>query len=233
MGVRVGLCALLRAGVEVVQGCTLGRRQRGVESFVLRLVEGAVQIVGLAPVVAGRGKDFFVVEALRRHDGCHGIVEMQALVAGQPADLVGQCAVGQGAGGHKNGRAFVDVLHPLPVDGDIFTGFHHAGHFGAEGVAVHGQRTAGSHTGHLGGVQQLAAHAAHLFFQQAGRRVQPFGFQAVGTDQLRKAFALMCGRKVDRLLLVQVHLHAFACQPERRFAARKTGTQHSYFIFAH
>ena len=118
---------------------------------------------------------------------------MQTLVPGQGPDLIGQCAVGQGAGGHQNGGSLVDVLHPFPVDGDIFTAFHHAGHFGAEGIAVHRQRTACSHTGRLGSVEQLAAHAAHLFLQQAGRRVQPFGFQAVGADQLRKACVLVRG----------------------------------------
>ena len=82
-------------------------------------------------------------------------------------------------------------------------------------------------------LQQLAAHAAHLFLQQAGRRVQPLGLQAVGADQLRKALALVCGREVHRLLLIQVHLYALTGQPQGRFAARQTGTQNSYFIIAH
>ena len=88
---------------------------------------------------------------------------MQTLVTGQGPDLIGQCAVGQGAGGHQNGGRRIDVLHLLPVDSDIFTAFHHAGHFGAECIAVHRQRTASGHAGRLGGVQQLAAHPAHLF----------------------------------------------------------------------
>ena len=193
MGVRVGLSALLCAGIEVVQRGALGRRESRVEFLVLFLVERAVQVVSLAPVIAGGGKHLVVVQTFGGDDGGHSIVEMQTLVPGQGPDLIGQCAVGQGAGGHQNGRSLVDVLHLLPVDGDIFTAFHHAGHFGAEGIAVHRQCTASGHTGRLGSVQQLAAHPPHLFLQQAGGRVQPFGFQAVGADQLRKACVLVRG----------------------------------------
>ena len=82
----------------------------------------------------------------------------------------------------------------------------------------------------LGGGQELAAHPAHLLFEQTGRGIQPFGFQAVGADQLRKALALMGRGKMGRLLLVERDLHALARQPQRRLAARKAGTQYSYFI---
>ena len=233
MGVRVGLGRLLGTGVKVVQGCTLGRCKGRVERFVFFFIKGAVQVVGFTPVIAGRRKHLVVVKALGRDDGGHGIVEMQALVTGQAADLVGQCPVGQRAGGHQNGGTLVDVLHPLPVDGDVLTRFHHAGHFGAEGVAVHGQRTAGRHAGHLGSVQQLAAHAAHFFLEQTGGRIQPLRFQAVGADQLGKTLAFVGGRKMHGLLFVQVHLHALACQPEGGFAARQTGTQHGNFVLIH
>ena len=193
MGIRVGLSRLLGPGVKVVQRGTLCRSESCVEILVLFLVERAVQVVGLAPVIAGGGKHLVVVQTFGGDDGGHSIVEMQTLVPGQGPDLIGQCAVGQWAGSHQNGGRCIDVLHLLPVDGDIFTAFHHAGHFGAEGIAVHRQRTASGHAGRLGGVQQLAAHPAHFFLQQAGSRVQPFGFQAVGADQLRKACVLVRG----------------------------------------
>ena len=143
---------------------------------------------------------------------------MEALVAGQAADLVRQRTVGQGAGGHEDGRALVDVLYPLPVNGDVRLSLHHPGHFGAEGVAIHGQRTACGHAGRLSGVQ------AHLLFQQAGGGVQTFGFQAVGADELREALALVGRGEVSGLLLIELHLYAFSRQPEGRFAARQTGT---------
>ena len=233
VGVRVGLCALLGAGVKVVQGGTLRSSKRGVESLVLCLVEGAVQVVGFAPVVAGSGKHLAVVQTFGGDDGRNGIIEVQPLVPGQASDLIGQRTIGQGAGGHQNGSALVDGFHLLPVDGDILTLFHHAGDSGAEGIAVYRQRAAGGHAGLLGGGQQPAAHAAHLFLQQTGGRVQPLSLQAVGADQLRKALAFVGGGKVDGLLLVQLYLHALARQPESRFAARQTRAQNGYFIFVH
>ena len=176
VGIRVGLSRLLGPGVKVVQRCALCRSESRVEFLVLFLVERAVQVVGLAPVIAGGGKHLVVVQTFSGDDGGHGIVEVQPLVPGQGPDLIGQCAVGQWAGGHQNGGRCIDMLHLLPVDSDIFTAFHHAGHFGAECVAVHRQRTASGHAGRLGGVEQLAAHPAHFFLQQAGSRVQPFRF---------------------------------------------------------
>ena len=73
-------------------------------------------------------------------------------------------------------------------------------------------------------IQELTAHPAHLLFQQAGGGVQTLGFQAVGADELREALALVGRGEVSGLLLVELHLHAFARQPEGRFAARQTGT---------
>ena len=233
VSVRVGLCALLGAGIKVVQGGTLRSGKRGMKGLIFCLVEGAVQIVGLATVIAGSGEHLAVVQTFGGDDGCNGIVEMQPLVPGQASDLVGQCAVGQRAGGHQNGSALVDGFHLLPVDSDILTLLHHAGDSGAEGIAVYRQRAAGGHAGLLGGGQQPTAHAAHLFLQQTGGGVQPLSLQAVGADQLCKALAFVGGGKVDGLLLVQLYLHALARQPESRFAARQTRAQNSYFIFAH
>ena len=224
VGIRVGRGSLLGTGVKIVERGALGRRQRCMERLVLGLVERTVQIVGLAPVVAGRGEDPVVVQALGRDDGGHSIVEMQPLVAGQAADLVGQRTVGQRAGGHQDGSALVDLLHPLPPDGDVRALLHPAGDGSAEGVAVHSQRAAGGHAGLLGGSQQLAAHPAHLLFQQAGSGIQPLSFQAVGADQLCKTFALVGRGKVGGLLLIERDVHALARQPERRLAARQTGT---------
>ena len=134
---------------------------------------------------------------------------MQPLVARQLADLVGQGTVRQGAGSHQDGRTLVDPLHPLPVDGDIGAGFHQPRHLGAECVTVHSQRAAGGHTGRLGGLE------------------------AVGADELGKSLALVGWGKVGGFLLIELHLHALARQPERRLAARKAGTQYSNFVILH
>ena len=98
------------------------------------------------------------------------------------------------------------------------------GHLGAERVTVHSQRAAGGHTGRLGGIEELAAHPAHLLLEQTGGGIQPLGLEAVGADQLGKTGALVGRGKVGGLLLVQLHLHALARQPEGRLAARKAGT---------
>ena len=233
MGIGVGLCALLRTGIEGMERGTLCRSQRGVESLILCLIEGAVQVIGLAPVVPGSGEHLVVIQAFGRDDGSHGIIEMEPLIAGQAADLVGQRTIGQGASGHQNGCTLIDALHLLPHHGDVGALLHPPGHGGTECVPVHGQCAARGHTGLLGGFQQLAAHPAHLLFQQAGSRIQTLGLQAVGADQLRKARTLVSRGKVGGLLLVERYLNALARQPQRRLAACQTGTQYSNFIVAH
>ena len=129
---------------------TLCRSQRGVESLILCLIEGAVQVIGLAPVVPGSGEHLVVIQALGRDDGSYGIIEMEPLIAGQAADLVGQRTIGQGAGGHQNGCTLIDVLHLLPHHSDVRALLHPPGHGGAECIPVHGQRAARGHTGLLG-----------------------------------------------------------------------------------
>ena len=104
-------------------------------------------------------------------------------------------------------------------------------HLGAERVTVHSQRAAGGHTGRLGGIEELAAHPAHLLLEQAGSGIQPLGLEAVGADELGKSLALVGRGKVGGFLLIELHLHALARQPERRLAARKAGTQYSNLIF--
>ena len=90
---------------------------------------------------------------------------------------------------------------------------------------------AGGHTGRLGGIEELAAHPAHLLLEQTGSGIQPLGLEAVGADELGKSLALVGRGKVGGFLLIELHLHALARQPERRLAARKAGTQYSNLIF--
>ena len=128
MGIGVGLCALLCARVELMERGSLCRGQRGVECLVLGLVEGTVEIVGLAPVVTGGGKHLLIVEALRRHDGGHGVVEVEALIAGQAANFVRQRTVRQGAGSHEDGDVLLShipvvILTAKVTDQDKITGY--------------------------------------------------------------------------------------------------------------
>ena len=119
------------------------------------------------------------------------------------------------------------------MDVDVGAGFHQPRHLGAERVTVHSQRAAGGHTGHLGGIEELAAHPAHLLLEQTGSGIQPLGLEAVGADELGKSLALVGRGKVGGFLLIELHLHALARQPERRLAARKAGTQYSNFVILH
>jgi len=117
------------------------------------------------------------------------------------------------------------------VAGGVGAGSHQPRPPGAERVTVHGQRAAGGHTGHLGGIEELAAHPAHLLLEQTGSGIQPLGLEAVGADELGKSLALVGRGKVGGFLLIELHLHALARQPKRRLAARKAGTQYSNLIF--
>ena len=211
---RVGVGGSLGVLVKVVQGGPLGGHQRGVEGLVLGLIEGAVEVIRLAPAVAGGREHLAVVEALGGDDGGHRVVEVQAAAAGQPGDLPGQGPLGQGAGGDEDRRRLVDGGRFLPADGDVGVRFHQSGDPGAEGVPVDGQGPAGGHPDRLGGGQQARAHPAHLLLQKAGGGVQPLGLEAVGADQLGKAGALVGRGKMDGLLLVQGDLHPPPGQPE-------------------
>ena len=55
----------------------------------------------------------------------------------------------------------------------------------------------------------------------------------LGADELGKSLALVGRGKVGWFLLIELHLHALARQPERRLAARKAGTQYSNFVILH
>ena len=201
-------------GIKVVQGCPLGGGECLVKGLVLRLVEGAVQVVGLAPAVAAGGEHLFHVQAFGGDDGGGRVIERQALPADEPLNVRRQRAVGQGAGGHQHRGALVDLLHPLAVQGDVGVVLHQLGHFLRKGVPVHRQRTAGGHPGLFRTAQKAGTHQPHLFLQQAGGRIQPLRLQAVGADQLRKAFFLVGRAEVQGLLLIQMHLYPLICQPQ-------------------
>ena len=207
-----------------MERCALGGNERRVERFVFLFIERAVQVVRLAAAIAGRGKNLVIVKALGGHDGRDSVIKAQPMVAGQRGDGLCQCALGQRAAGDEHGCALVQRRDLLAPDRDVGVVFHHFGHGGGKHIAVHGQRTACGHAGHLGSVQELTAHPAHLLFQQAGGGVQTLGFQAVGADELREALALVGRGEVGRLLLIELHLYAFSRQPEGGFAARQTGT---------
>ncbi len=211
--------------VEVVKRGALGVDEGIIKGLVLLLIEGAVEVVGLAPAIAGRGKDALHVQAFRRDDGGHGIVKAQPVAAGQGRDGLPQFAVGQRAGGDEDGPVLGQGGDFLPVHRDAGMVFHHLGDGLRELVPVHRQGAARRHPGGLGSVQQMGAHGPHLQFEQAGSRVGTLRLEGVGADQLGKAGAFMGRGKTGGLLLVQIHGHAAVRQPESGLAAGQAGAQ--------
>ena len=222
---RVGVGGRLGVLVKVVEGRPLGPHQGGMEGLVFRLVEGAVEVVGLAPAIPGRREHLVVVQALGGDNGGHRVVEVEAAVPGKPGDFLGQGPFGEGAGGHQHRLALIDGGNLLPPDGDMGVFLHQPGDRGAEGVPVHRQGAAGRHPHRFSHRQQAAAHPAHFLFQQAGGRVQPVGLEAVGADQLGKTGALVGRGKVGRFLFPEGDLHPLAGQPEGRLASREACPQ--------
>ena len=216
--------------VHLMQRRTLGGGQRLIERLILRLVEGAVEVIRLPPAVAGGGENFVVVQTFGGDNGGHRVKKAQAAVPGEGGDAPGQRPLGERAGGDEQRRGLVDVRRLLMAHRDVRMRFHHAGDLCREHVPVHRQRAARRHAGGLGGLQKMAAHGAHLQLEQSRRGIRALGFQRVGANQLGKAGALVGGGKPDGLLLVQRHLHAVVRQPQRGLAPGQTRAVNGQFF---
>ena len=213
-----------------MQRRTLGGGQRLIKRLVLRLIEGAVEVIRFAPAVAGGGEDFVVVQTFGGDDGGHRVKKAQASIPGKVGDAPGQCAFGERAGGDEQRRGFIDVHRLLMAHRDARMLLHHAGNLCREHIPVHRQCAARRHAGGLSGLQKMAAHGAHFQLEQPGRGIRALGFQRVGADQLGKAGALVGGGKPDGLLLVQRHLHAVVRQPQRGLAPGQTRAVNGQFF---
>ena len=101
-------------------------------------------------------------------DGGDGVEERKVGLAGQLLDRPGQARRGEGAGGDDHARP---VGRRQPVDllahhGDQRVGCELLRDGGREGVAVHGQGTAGRELVAVGSRHHQRAGAAHLLVQE-------------------------------------------------------------------
>ena len=235
-GVRAAACHHLdghaalvdgEVAVELVELGPLGGHQSGVEGLVLFFIEGAVEVVRLAPAVAAGGEDAAHVQALGGDDGGRRVVEGELVAPGDFGDGRGQRPVGEGAGGHQGGQALVQLGDLFAHHGDVGLTLDQLRHPGAEGVPVHGQGPARRHPDLPGHRQDVAAQQVHLGLEQAGGGVRPVGLQAVGADKLGKILAFVGGAFAGGLLLEELHLNALFRQPQGGLAPGEARAQHS------
>ena len=123
----------------------LGGGQRLPEGQVLLLVHGAVDVVRRTLVLAAGEVGAGHVHAVKGHQRCGGIEEMQGIgAAEQRRQLVRQRVGGQRAGGDDH-IALGNVRHFLRHYGNIGVITDGFRHHGGKAVAIHRQRTAGRH----------------------------------------------------------------------------------------
>ena len=198
----------------------LRRNQRVVKGVVLLLGHGAVDVVVLAPPIAGGAEGPVHVHGFQGDDGRGGVVEGEPLLPGEGGDRLREGVAGEGAGG-DDGR-------PLRQGGDLSlhdraerVAAQGRGHAGAELLPVHGHGAARRHARGLRAVHDERAHAPHLLLEQADRVLEPVRPQGVGADQLRKAGHVVRRGELLRLHLVQRDLAPALEELPCGLAARK------------
>ena len=215
--------------LEAVDFSGLGGHQFLVECVVLLPVHGAVDVVGVAAVIAGLPPGLGHVDGLHgdQRSGC--IEEMQVVgLAEVLADGVGQGVGSQGAGSHDDGT-LRDLGDFLLDDGDVGMVSDLLGDHLGKAHTVNGQTAAGFHAGRLGALHDDAAHAAQLFLQQADGVLQPVAAQRVGANQLCEIFGMMGRALLGGTHLVEFYLDAPLCQLPGGFRACQACADDFYF----
>ena len=113
--------------------------------FFLR-VEGAVEVVGAALVVAGGAVNLVIVQRIGGNNRCCGIKEVQIISMQQLFDIGEKRITGQRAAGYDDSafEAF-QVGHLFVDDGNERIGLHCFGYGSGKAVAVNSQSAAGRH----------------------------------------------------------------------------------------
>ena len=113
--------------------------------FLLR-VEGAVEVVGAALVVAGRTVNLVVVQGIGGNNRCCRIKEVQIICLQQLLDIGEKRSAGQRAAGYDYSafQAF-QVGHLFVDNGNERIGLHSLGYGSGKAVAVNSQSAAGRH----------------------------------------------------------------------------------------
>ena len=214
--------------VKIMQRRTLSILQRRMESLISLFVKRTIQIVGLAPAIAGSCKNAVHIQAFCRHNRRRRIVKRQLLPTGKPCNILGQLSLCERSGRHNGNGVRAGFPHKanfFPPNGNSRRVLHQFCHLLAELGAVHCQRTACRHTAAFCYLQQAVSQKLHFRFQQTGSRIQPVRLQRIGTNQFRKSAVFMRRRKIMRFLLVQLYLKSIFCKVERGLTACEARAQ--------
>ena len=217
--------------VLVLEAVDLRRLRRGEglpEGGVLLLAEGAVHIVRRPLVIAGGEPGVVHVQALEGHQGGRRVEEAQVVGVDQPLDLLRQGVGGQGAGGQDDlplGRDLGDLPLHHPDQG---VGADLLRDRPAEALPIHRQGAARLHPVGVGAGQDQGAAAAQLLLEEPHRVLQLVGAQGVGAHQLSEPGAVVGGRHLLGLHLMQLHGDPPPGKLPRRLAPRKAGADHDH-----
>jgi len=222
--------ALEEGGVLLLEILELGllcSQQRLAEGKELLFVHGAVDVVGVALVVAGGAEGHAQIDALAFHDRAGGIEEVAVGAAGEGAQLLRQRFTGERACGEHSDLAGAwqcGVLTALHChQWVLLEGF---GKGGAVAAAVHRQGAAGGHGVLISGADHQGSEAPQLLLQQSGGPVATECPEAVAAHQFGEFAAVVGRRAADRPHLHQAHWHADAGDLPGGFGASQAGTDH-------
>ena len=113
--------------------------------FLLR-VEGAVEVVGAALVVAGGTVNLVIVHGIGGNNRCCGIKEVQIIRLQELFDIGEKCVAGQRAAGYDDSafKAF-QVGHLFVDNGNKWISLYCFSYGSGKAVAVNSQSAAGRH----------------------------------------------------------------------------------------
>ena len=203
--------------------CLFRGREFLPECTVLCLCHRAVDIGRLAFAITRGTVGLRHVDGLEAHDGRGRIIEIEAVAARAPRDVLGERALRQ--------RAACDNRHSIVAQRNLREFFMHDGHIWvvrdmlrdvvAEAMAVDGERAARWHARRVGGLHDDGAHAAHFLFEHADGILEACAAQRVAADELGKAGRLVRGRHLLRAHLIERHARAALCGLPSSLGARE------------
>ena len=128
---------------------------------------------------------------------------------------------GERSAGHYPDGVFVEDGDLVAAQFDARLGCNGAGHFGGEGVAVHGEGVASGDARVRRGSQEQRIEAAQFIFEQPWGGGFGLALERVAADEFRQAIRLVRGRWLQRAHFVEHAIQAPARHLPGRFAARK------------
>ena len=190
--------------------------QRVDKGAILRLGQGAVDVIGAAAagaglVVARLKPRLRHVDGVLVHDRRDGVEKGQGIFVRQLANVIRQCSGGEGAGRDYNitpiRRRQARDLAARNLDQGMLV--QRPGDGGGKSLAVDCERSARGDLVGVGRAHDERAKLAHLGMQQANRIVGGIiGAKRVGADKLGKPIGAVSFGHAQRAHLVQDHADA-------------------------